>query len=259
MIPLREQEYIRQRFASELTGKVRIDHFTQRPSRLYVPGREECPYCEDTRQMLEELAALTDKINLSVYELSEAREEAAKMGVDKVPGIVLRGPANRPVTFYGIPAGNEFSGFIETIVDASKGQVELARETSKQLRKLKKTVSITVFVTPTCPHCPKVARAAYRLAMASPHINATVVEASEFPRLAQRYGIQAVPTTVLDDRMVVTGAMNEATLLEQVLKAAEEGALAPGAAQAGATTATGGPSGPAAPAASTRGGRLILP
>ena len=256
MIPLREQEYIRQRFASELTGKVRIDYFTQRASRLYVPGREECPYCEDTRQMLEELAALTDKINLSVYELSEAQEEAARMGVDKVPGIVLRGPANRPVTFYGIPAGNEFPGFVETIVDASKGQVELARESGKQLRKLKKTVSVTVFVTPTCPHCPGVARAAYRLGMASPHIRATVVEASEFPRLAQRYGIRAVPTTVLDDRMVVTGAMNEATLLEQVLKAAEEGALASGAAQAGAATATGGSGEPAAP---TRGGRLILP
>jgi glutaredoxin-like protein len=256
VIPLREQEYIRQRFASELTGKVRIYYFTQRPSRLYVPGREECPYCEDTRQMLEELAALTGKINLSVHELSEAREEAARMGVDKVPGIVLRGPANRPLTFYGIPAGNEFPGFIETIVDASKEQVELARETSKQLRKLKKNVAITVFVTPTCPHCPVVGRAAYRLAMASPHIRATVVEASEFPRLAQRYGIRAVPTTVLDDRMVVTGAMDEAALLEQVLRAAEEGALAPGAAQAGAATATDRPGGPAAP---TRGGRLILP
>ncbi len=256
MIPLQEQEYVRRRFASELTGKVRIDYFTQRPSRLFVPGREECPYCEDTRQMLEEISALTDKIGLNVYELSEAREEAAKMGVDKVPGIVLRGPANRPVTFYGIPAGSEFPGFLETIIDASKGQVELARESSKQLRKLKKDVSVTVFVTPTCPHCPVVARAAYRLGMASPHIRATVVEASEFPRLAQRYGIRAVPTTVLDDRMVITGAMDEAALLGQVLKAAGEGALAPGTAQAGEATATGGSTEPAAP---TAGGGLILP
>lgn len=253
MIPLREQEYIRERFATELTGKVRIDYFTQRPSPLFVPGREECVYCEDTRQMLEELAGLTDKIDLTVHELLEAREEAAKMGVDKVPGIVLRGSANRPVTFYGIPAGNEFPGFIDTIVEASNGKVELSKAASKQLRRLKNRVSLTVFVTPTCPHCPTVARAAYRLAMASPHLSATVVEISEFPRLAQQYGIRAVPTTLVDDRMMITGSINETGLLEQVLKAAEEGALASGTTRAGAASAAERPTGP------TRGGHLILP
>lgn len=253
MIPLREQEYIRGRFAAELTGKVRIDYFTQRPSQLIVPGREECVYCEDTRQILEELAGLTDKIDLTVHELSEAREEAARMGVDKVPGIVLRGPTNRPVTFYGIPAGNEFPGFIDTIVEASNGKVELSKEANKQLRRLKNRVSLTVFVTPTCPHCPAVARAAYRLAMASPHLSATVVEISEFPRLAQQYGIRAVPTTLVDDRMMITGSINETGLLEQVLKAAEEGALASGTTRAGAASAAERPVGPA------RGGHLILP
>jgi glutaredoxin-like protein len=253
VIPLRDQEYIRERFASELTGKVRIDYFTQRPSPLIVPGREECAYCEDTRQILEELASLTEKIDLAVHELSQAREKAAKVGVDKVPGIVLRGPANRPVTFYGIPAGSEFPGFIDTIVDASRGKVELTKEASKQLRRLKNRVSLTVFVMPTCPHCPVVARAAYRLAMASPHLSATVVEISEFPRLAQQYGIRAVPTTLLDDRVVITGAIDEAGLLEQALKAAEEGALASGTTRAGAASATQGPAAP------TQGSRLILP
>jgi glutaredoxin-like protein len=253
VIPLREQEYIRERFTRELTGKVRIDYFTQRPSPLFVPGREECPYCEDTRQMLEELAGLTDKIDLAVHELSEAREQAARMGVERVPGIVLRGPANRSVTFYGIPAGNEFPGFIDTIVEASAGKVELTKEVGKQLRRLKNRVALTVFVTPTCPHCPAVARAAYRLALASPSLSATVVEVSEFPRLAQQYGIRAVPTTVVDDRVAITGAIDEAGLLEQVLKTAEEGALASGTTRAGAVSAA------ERPAAPTRGGRLILP
>ena len=53
MIPLREQEYLRERFARELEGKVKIDYFTQRPSPIYLPGREECATCEDTRKMLE--------------------------------------------------------------------------------------------------------------------------------------------------------------------------------------------------------------
>ncbi len=149
MIPLREQEYIKQKFAAELTGGVRIDYFTQKKLPIFVPGREECVYCEDVRVMLEELAALSDKVSLTVHEFSQAREEAARLGVDRVPGIVIRGPNNRPLKFYGIPAGNEFPGLIEGIVDASRGKADLKPETARALRKLKDDVWIQVFVTPT--------------------------------------------------------------------------------------------------------------
>jgi alkyl hydroperoxide reductase subunit AhpF len=149
VIPLREQEYIKEKFARELAGPVRIDYFTQRPSPLYVPGREECAYCEDVRQLLEELAALSDKIKLTVHEFREAREAASRLGVDRIPGIVIRGPANRPIRFYGIPSGHEFPGLIDDIADASRGKVDLAPETVRRLKKLKQDIAIQVLVTPT--------------------------------------------------------------------------------------------------------------
>ena len=246
MIPLREQEYIRERFERELESRVKIDYFTQKPSLLYVSGREECAYCEDTRQMLEELAALSDKIALTVYEFAEAREEATKLGVDKVPGIVLRGPANRPLRFFGIPGGNEFPGFVETIIEASRRQVAVGKEAAKHLKRLKGRVSITVYLTPTCPHCPGVVRAAYRLALASAQIEAAAVEIGEFPRLAQQLGVRAVPLTVINDRAIIAGAVDEEALAEQALKTAEGGALgAPTPASRGATSeAAPPPTGP---------------
>jgi alkyl hydroperoxide reductase subunit AhpF len=149
VIPLREQEYIKEKFAQELVGPVRIDYFTQRASPLFVPGREECAYCEDVRQLLEELAALSDKIKLTVHEFSEAREAASRLGMDKIPGLVIRGPANRAIKFYGIPSGYEFPGLIDDIVDASRGKAELAPETVRRLRRLKQDVLIQVLVTPT--------------------------------------------------------------------------------------------------------------
>jgi alkyl hydroperoxide reductase subunit AhpF len=149
VIPLREQEYIKDRFAQELVGPVRIDYFTQRPSPLYVPGREECVYCEDVRQLLEELAALSDKVKLTVHEFAEARQAASRLGVDKIPGLVIRGPANRAIKFYGIPSGHEFPGLIDDIVDASRGKVDLAPETVRRLKKLKQDIAIQVLVTPT--------------------------------------------------------------------------------------------------------------
>ena len=86
MIPLRDQEYLRTRFARELTGGVRIDYFTQRRLPIFIPGREECAYCEETQTLLKEIAALSDKITLNIHEFAESTKEAARLGVDKVPG-----------------------------------------------------------------------------------------------------------------------------------------------------------------------------
>lgn len=234
MIPLRDQEYIRDRFARELEGRVKIDYFTQRASALYIPGREECATCDDTRKLLEEVAALSEKVTLIEHEFSEAREEAEKYHIDRVPGIVVRGPSNRPLRYFGIPAGNEFPNFIETIIAASHQQTAVGAEAAKALKKLKDNVSVTVYVTPTCPHCPGVVRAAYRLALASAHVEAAAVEISEFPALGQQLGIRAVPFTIIDNKAAVAGAMDEQTLAEHVLKAATGEAAT--ATQTGATT-----------------------
>lgn len=235
MIPLRDQEYIQQLFTRELLGRVKIDYFTQRASQIYVPGREECATCEDTRKLLEELASLSEKITLTVRELTDERDEAKKLKIDKVPGIVVRGAANRPLRFFGAPGGNEFSNFVETVIAASKPNIELGAETAKQLKRLKDKVSVAVYVTPTCPYCPQVVRAAYRLALASAHVEASAIEISEFPRLGQQLNVRAVPLTVLNNQTAIPGAMDEAALLDAILKVAE-GRVATPARDAGATT-----------------------
>ncbi|MEX0786840.1 MAG: thioredoxin family protein [Dehalococcoidia bacterium] len=254
MIPLREQEYIKQRFERELEGKVKLDFFTQRPSRLYVPGREECATCDDARKLYEELASLSDRVSLTTHEFADAREEAAKLGVDKIPAAVLRGPANRPLRFFGVPGGNEFPNFVETIIEASRQKAAVSAETAKRLKKLTDKASIAVYVTPTCPHCPGVVRAAYRLALASTHIDASAIEISEFPRLAQQLGVRAVPYIVINDQAAIAGAVDEAGLLEAIQKTAEGAPPGP-ARQAGETTETD----PGQPPAASPASNLIIP
>ena len=94
------------------------------------------------------------------------------------------------------------------------------------------------------------------MALESPRIRADIVEVSEFPRLAQRYQVRGVPTTVFNGQTLVVGAMDEHMLLEQVMKVAEGAGLPPPSGQAGPTT-------PAPEAAQQQqppsGGRLILP
>ncbi len=63
------------------------------------------------------------------------------------------------------------------------------------------------------------ARLAHKMAIENPSVKADVVEATEFPELAQRYRVQGVPKTVINERTDVVGLVPEARLLDSVLRA----------------------------------------
>lgn len=149
MIPERDQQTIREHLNTNMTGEVEIVMFTERPSLIIVPGREACETCEDTRKLLEEVSALSDKVKLTVHELASAREEAARLGIDRVPAFVFNGAAKGSIRFFGIPSGYEFSAFIGDLVDASKGTTDLSEDTRLFLDSLTENVNIKVFTTPS--------------------------------------------------------------------------------------------------------------
>jgi predicted DsbA family dithiol-disulfide isomerase len=61
---------------------------------------------------------------------------------------------------------------------------------------------------------------AYRAALASPHVTAAGVEATEFPALADRYDVLAVPKLVVNGEPLVEGAVPEQVFVERLLAAA---------------------------------------
>jgi predicted DsbA family dithiol-disulfide isomerase len=66
-----------------------------------------------------------------------------------------------------------------------------------------------------------VARLAHQFAIENEHITADVVEISEFIDMAQRYRVQGVPKTVVNDRIEIMGALLEPRFLQEALKALE--------------------------------------
>jgi glutaredoxin-like protein len=254
LIPLREQELLREKFSRELAGRVRIDFFTQKESSLLVPGHQPCQYCGPARQMLAELAALTDGISLRQHIFQEDKQAVAQYQVERIPAIVLHSGDGRWLKYYGLPGGYEFVTLIETIVDISRGTSHLSDKMRKRLRKLNHDVRIQVFVTPACPHSPQMARLAYHLALESPRIRAEVIEASEFPELSQRHQVRAVPTTVIDDKMSFAGAV-PADVLIDIIERVMQPALPT---QATAALETG-PVTPISEPGAAAGGKIILP
>jgi alkyl hydroperoxide reductase subunit AhpF len=144
-----DQQMIRNHFEENLTGDVEIIMFTEPESPIIIPGKEPCETCAQTQELLEEVAALSDKLTLTVHEISSAKEEAASFGIDRVPAFVVKGAVRGRMRFYGIPAGYEFSGFIADLVDASKGATDLSEATREFLASLTEDVNIKVFTTPT--------------------------------------------------------------------------------------------------------------
>jgi glutaredoxin-like protein len=240
VIPLREQEAIQQKFAMELAGSVKIDYFTERNLGLTVPGKTPCQYCKPTREMLQELAGLHDALSLRLHYFEDNPEEKSRFGVERVPGIVLRGSGGAFVKFYGLPGGTEFGAFVESIVDISRGEVLFSEESVQTLTSLTEDVTVRVFVTPTCPYCPAMMRAAFQMAMVSPRVHAETIEVNEFPDLADKYKVHAVPLTVINDTVAMPGMVQERDFVAEVAKAGKAGAK-PDAAEGPASEAPAQP------------------
>jgi glutaredoxin-like protein len=205
----KEKKAIEKEFSS-LSGPVTLVNFTR---------ELECRYCNDTSSLVKELSGLSDKLSAEVYNVATDKEAAAKYKVDKVPATIFVNGEDRGLRFYGIPSGYEFVTVLETVKMISKDNSGLSKETKEFLHSLKKSVHLQVFVTPTCPYCPRAVLAAFKLAYESPLITADAIEATEFPELARKYGVQGVPRTIINDAIDVEGAVPEHMLLDAIKEA----------------------------------------
>jgi len=179
-----------------------------------------CEMCDDTRQLVEELALLSDgRITTEIYDLARDPARAAALHVDKAPAVVVlagNGGTDHGVRFFGIPSGYEFASLISAVLMVSSGQAALTPATIAALSRVAEPLQIQVFVTPTCPYCPAAVTLAHKLAMASPHVSAEMIDASEFPDLSDRFGVRAVPHTVINGKVHVEGSVPEAALIEKM-------------------------------------------
>ncbi|MEW6048353.1 MAG: thioredoxin family protein [Bacillota bacterium] len=215
LLSAKDRSYLQTLFA-KVPKKAKVLVFTDGKD-----GKGACQYCGQTVELIQELAGLSDRVEYEVVDIGESPEKAQLYDVDKVPALVLlrEDGTDTRARYFGIPAGYEFGSLVEDLVDISNEKTRLSDATRERLSQVSEPVHIQVFVTPTCPYCPKAVRLAHQFAMESPFIRADMVEALEFPELADRYGVYGVPKTVINDKEEVEGAVPEAVMLQYVLAA----------------------------------------
>ncbi len=135
----RDEADVRHQLAA-LTGPVTLVNFTQELG---------CPYCHDTERLMKEVADLSDKIQVQIYNLHIDRTQTEQYGVDKVPATVVMGVKDYGIRFYGIPMGYEFSAFLGAIQDVSRGGTDLSSESKAAIAGITQPLRLQVFSTPT--------------------------------------------------------------------------------------------------------------
>jgi glutaredoxin-like protein len=171
-------------------------------------------------QVLDEIVGLNDRVSLEEVNFILDRERAHQLGITHIPAIaILRDNVDTRIRFFGAPAGYEFMSLVEAVAMAGADDSGL-NESSKALiaDHVSGPVDIQVFVTPTCPHCPRAVTLAHRMAVEHPQIRATCVEATEFMDLTQQYHVTGVPKTVVNGTTEILGALPEDAFVRAVLQ-----------------------------------------
>jgi glutaredoxin-like protein len=208
MLPEDKKELLKAEFKDKLIDPVKLVIFTQ---------EMECRFCSETRQLTQDMAALSDKISVDVHDFVADAQKAKEYGIDKIPAIAVIGKIDYGVRIYGIPYGYELQTLVEAITNVSQGTTDLTQKTKDIIKDIKVPVHIQVFVTLTCPHCPAAAAIAHKLAVESPMIRADVIDASEFPTLAQKYSVIGVPKVVINEKTEFMGAFSEDLFADQAI------------------------------------------
>ncbi len=139
LIQEKDRAEIQKRLA-QMKEPVTIVNFTQ---------ELECQYCRETRQLLEELAELSDKLSLQVYNFITDKQVAETYKIDKIPATVILGDKDYGIRYFGIPAGYEFATLLEDIVTVSNRDSGLSPAARQKLKEVSEPLHIQVFVTPT--------------------------------------------------------------------------------------------------------------
>ena len=193
-----------------------------------------------TRELLEEIAALHDLVNAS-FDGTDSRK----------PSFVIRrgSDAEKWVRFAGLPMGHEFTSLVLALLWAGGHPPKVDADLLEQVRGLEDDFNFEMYFSLSCHNCPDVVQALTLMALENPRITATLIEGGTFQDEVDSRDIMAVPATFLNGEPFYNGKMELAEILAKLdtgseAKAAEKLAakdpfevLVVGGGPAGAATA----------------------
>lgn len=165
---------------------------------------DNSPLSGEIRGFLNELTSITDKVAWTGAEGLTPQMELIIPAME----ILDRTGKSSGIFFHGVPGGHEFNSFIMALYNVAGPGQELDSQASGKIKALTIDKNIKILVSLTCTMCPESVMAAQRIAAASDHVTAQMLDLSHFPDLKERYNVMSVPCIVINDEKVVFGKKN---------------------------------------------------
>jgi thioredoxin reductase (NADPH) len=201
---------LKEKFNKEMRRNVKIKVFL---GKERISGANK--FLEEFLKDLKEISS--GKIEFEIF--SENSEEAKKFDVNQTPSILIDPENSYKIIYLGVPLGEEAWAFIDTIIQVSKDESLLTKKSKEKLKELKEKRRIMIFVTPTCPYCPYQVLLANNLAIeAKTIITSVCVDALEFPELADKFEVTAVPHNVINEKTSSVGVQPEEKFVDDVIR-----------------------------------------
>lgn len=196
---------------SDMTDTVTVHIFTD----------DDCQYCDETIGLNEELLELTDKIDLQKHDLNNGiSEELGANDYKGAPVIVMQNEGIGGVRYFGIPSGQEFQSYLQDLIAVSNRETDLDEKIKEDVKEIDQEVNIKVFVTPSCPYCPRAVLTAHKFAIENENITADMIEAQEFMEVSQEYDVGSVPQININGKEnEFTGALPADEFLDKIFQA----------------------------------------
>ena len=173
---------------------------------------DDRPVSAELEQFITALAALSDKLTVTVAEMTASSQDAPCVTICKADG------TETGLAFHGVPSGHEFTSFVLGLYNAAGPGQALDEATREQIAAITNKTDMKILVTLSCTMCPDLVVAAQRIAAANPNVTAHVYDLRHFENLKNRYKVMSVPCLVVNNEKISFGKKN----MEQVLAFIQE-------------------------------------
>ncbi|MDT0575753.1 alkyl hydroperoxide reductase subunit F [Croceicoccus sp. F390] len=161
----------------------------------------------DTRALLHEIAALSDKVSVL-----ETGTNARKPSFD----IRRADDHAAAVTFAGLPLGHEFTSLVLALLWAGGHPPKVDDEIIEQIRQLGGDFDFEMYFSLSCHNCPDVVQALTLMAIFNPRVKATLIEGGAYQDEVERRDVMAVPAVFLNGEVFANGRMDVKEILAKV-------------------------------------------
>lgn len=161
----------------------------------------------ETRELLEEIAALNDKVSAH-FDGDHERK----------PSFIIRRASDpeKWVRFAGLPLGHEFTSLVLALLWAGGHPPKIDADLIEQARALEGDFAFEMYFSLSCHNCPDVVQALTLLALENPHVTATLIEGGAYQDEVEERGVLAVPATFLNGESFYNGKMELAEILARL-------------------------------------------